>query len=141
MNGLAPGVGKDVLILLARILLVLLFLIFGWNKLTDYPGAVAYMQMTGAPAPHLSAIIAVVMELGVGIAILVGIFTGPFALLLALYSIATAYIGHHYWTMTGVERFEAEINFYKNVSIAGGLLLLFVEGPGRLSIDALVRRG
>jgi len=123
-------------ILAARLLLALLFILFGWLKLTGFSGAVTYMAATGAPVPVLSAAIAVVMEFFVGLAILLGLATRPLALLLLLYTLATAIIGHHYWTMTGMAQFEAMINFYKNVSIMGGLLLLYVTGAGRYSIDA-----
>ena len=126
---------KDALILLARVLLMALFVYFGWQKLTGFSGTVAYMTSTGAPAPTLSAIIAVVMEFGVGIAIVVGFYTRPLALLLALYTLGTALIGHHFWTMTGMEQYANMINFYKNISIMGGLLLLSVTGPGKYSFD------
>ena len=68
--------------------------------------------------------IAVVMELGVGIALVVGFYTRPLAVLLALYTLGTAIIGHHFWNMTGAEQYANMINFYKNISIMGGLLLL-----------------
>ena len=126
---------KDELILVARILLMLLFVLFGWSKLTGFSGAVAYMAQTGAPMPEVSAIIAVVMEFGVGVAIVVGFYTRPLAVLLALYTFGTALIAHHYWTMTGMEQYVNMINFYKNVSIMGGLFLLCVTGPGKYSID------
>jgi putative oxidoreductase len=126
---------KDGLLLLARVLLVVLFVLFGWQKLTGFSGAVAYMTSTGAPAPTLSAIIAIVMEFFVGIAIALGFYTRPLALLLALYTLGTALIGHHFWTMTGAEQYEAMINFYKNVSILAGLLLLSATGPGKYSLD------
>ncbi|SAL81915.1 DoxX family protein [Caballeronia arvi] len=126
---------KDALFLLARLLLMVLFVLFGWQKLVGFSGTVAYMGSVGAPAPTLSAIIAVVMELIVGIAIVIGFYTRPLALLLALYTLGTAFIGHHYWTMTGMEQYANMINFYKNLSIIGGLLLLVVTGPGRYSLD------
>ncbi|KXV09544.1 hypothetical protein CR51_10365 [Caballeronia megalochromosomata] len=126
---------NDSLLLVARVLLMILFVLFGWQKLTGFSGTVAYMTSTGAPAPTVSAIIAVVMELVVGIAIVVGFFTRPLALLLALYTIGTALIGHHYWTMQGMERYANTINFYKNISIVGGLILLFITGPGKYSLD------
>lgn len=75
------------------------------------------------------------IEVGVGLALLVGFRTRPFALLLAVYTLGTAVIGHHYWSMSGMMRLENMINFYKNVSIIGGLALLAVSGPGRYSID------
>lgn len=132
---------KDEVILAARILLVILFLVFGWSKLTDYHGTVAYMQMTGAPAPGLSALVAIGVEVFVSLAVLLGILTRPLAVVMALYTIATALIGHHYWTLAGAERFEAEINFFKNVSIAGGFLLLYVTGAGRFSVDSRLKLG
>ncbi|MDR3101175.1 MAG: DoxX family protein [Paraburkholderia sp.] len=129
------GQGNDVALLVSRILLVTLFLMFGWPKLTGFSGTIAYMAHVGAPVPTLAAIIAVVMEVPVAILILLGFYTRPLAVLLALYTIGTALIGHHFWTMTGTEQMQNMINFYKNVSIAGGLIALAVAGPGKLSID------
>ncbi|MFM0736159.1 DoxX family protein [Paraburkholderia xenovorans] len=126
---------KDGVILVARILLMVLFVMFGWSKLTGFSGTVAYMATTGAPVPGLSAAIAVVMEFVVGLALLVGFYTRPLALLLALYTLGTAIIGHHYWNMTGEMQYANMINFYKNISIMGGLLLLVVTGAGKYSID------
>ncbi|OAJ62230.1 hypothetical protein A6V36_22175 [Paraburkholderia ginsengiterrae] len=126
---------KDSVLLVARILLMVLFVMFGWAKLTGFGGTVAYMTSSGAPMPELSAVIAVVMELIVGVALLVGFFTRPLALLLALYTFGTAIIGHHFWNMTGAVQYDNMIHFYKNISIIGGLLLLCVSGPGKYSID------
>ncbi|MGU3781517.1 DoxX family protein [Burkholderia metallica] len=126
---------RDVLLLLARILLVILFIMFGWKKIIDFPGTIAFMGSEGAPAPIMSAAISVVMELFAGIAILVGFQTRALALLLALYTIGTGIIGHHFWNMTGGEQINNMIHFYKNIAIAGGLLALCAAGPGRFSID------
>ncbi|QBR04467.1 DoxX family protein [Paraburkholderia pallida] len=126
---------KDLLALLARVLLMVLFVTFGWVKLADISGAVASMTTIGAPFPALSAIIAIVMELFIGIALMVGFYTRPFALVVAVYTLGTAIIGHHYWTMTGSAQHANMINFYKNISIIGGLLLLCVTGPGKYSVD------
>jgi putative oxidoreductase len=126
---------KNEVILIARILMMILFVMFGWAKLTGFSGTVAYMASTGAPVPTISAIIAVVMEFGVGIALVVGFYTRPLAVLLALYTLGTAIIGHRFWNMTGAEQYANMINFYKNISIIGGLLLLVVTGPGKYSFD------
>lgn len=131
---------RDGMLLVARVLLALLFLIFGWQKLLDHSGTVQYMIHAGVPLPALATIIAVIMEFFVSIAIILGAATRPLALLLALYTLATAFIAHHYWTMTGMARFENEINFYKNISIIGGLLALYVAGPGRYALDAMWQR-
>ena len=126
---------RDEILLIARILLVALFVLFGWSKLTGFSGTIAYMAAENAPLPTVAAVIAVVMELLVGLAIAVGFYTRPLAYLLTLYTLATAFIGHHYWTMPDAERMANMINFYKNLSIAGGLLLLCIAGPGKYSLD------
>jgi len=126
---------KDGLLLCARILLVILFLKFGLGKLTSFASTADYMASTDLPAPSLMTIIAVAMELGVGLAIAVGFYTRPLALLLALYTLFAAMIGHPYWNMPAAMEYDSMINFYKNFSIAGGLLLLIVAGPGRYSLD------
>jgi putative oxidoreductase len=126
---------KDGLILLGRILLMVLFVLFGWSKLTDFGSTAAEMTQAGLPLPIVAAAVAIVMEFLVGLAIVVGLYVRPLALLLAAYTLATGFIGHRYWTMQGVEHMANMINFYKNVSIVGGLLLLAATGAGKYSID------
>ncbi|MHA6205293.1 DoxX family protein [Dyella soli] len=123
------------MLLVARLLLMILFVIFGWSKLTGFSGTAAYMASVGLPLPSVTAAIAVIMEFFVGLAIVIGFYTRPLALVLALYTIAAAVIGHQFWNMIDPNRLGAMINFYKNVSIAGGLLLLCLTGPGRYSLD------
>lgn len=126
---------RDALLLVARLLLMLLFVLFGFSKLTDYTGTSAYMAAEGLPLPMLAAAVVIAMEFFVGLAIVLGFWTRPLALLLALYTLGTALVAHHYWSMAGAERMANMINFYKNLSIIGGLLLLCLTGPGRYSID------
>lgn len=131
---------RDVVILIARVLLVLLFLIFGWDKLTGYADTVTLFTQMGVPQPSLATLVAIAAEVGGGLAILLGLFTRPVAALMAAYCVATALLGHHYWALSGNERFLAEIGFFKNLSITGGLLLLCVTGSGRIGVDASWRR-
>ena len=126
---------KDELLLAARVLLMILFVLFGWQKLAGFSGTVAYMASTGSPSPELSAVIAVAVALVGGALIAIGFYTRPLALLFAAYTLATALIGHRYWQLQGMDQYVAMINFYKNISIIGGLLLLAVTGPGRYSFD------
>ena len=128
----------DGLILAARLLLAALFLIFGWRKLTDYSGTVSCMVQDGAPIPVLATGIAIFMELPVAFAVAVGAFTRLSALLLLVYTLGTALIAHHYWTMTGVNKIDSMESFYKNLSIMGGFLLLYITGAGKYSIDAML---
>jgi len=126
---------RDEALLVARILLAVLFLVFGWGKLTDYSGTVAYMTQSGVPLPSVAALVGVFEFFG-AIALILGVWTRPLAVLFAFFTLAAGLIGHRYWTMTGADRFMNMMNFYKNVSIIGGFLLLYVTGAGRYSVDA-----
>jgi putative oxidoreductase len=131
MNGI-----NDELILVARLLLTALFLIFGWRKLKDFSGTVDQMVQLGVPTPVMAAAVATFMELPVAFAVAIGAFVRPLALLLVLYTLGTALIGHRYWTLKGKERVDSMDGFYKNLSIMGGFLLLSMTGAGKYSIDA-----
>ncbi|KJK04234.1 MAG: DoxX family protein [Ralstonia sp.] len=126
---------RDELILLARILMMVLFVMSGWGKLTGFQGTVGYMTSTGAPMPMVAAAVAVVMEFGVGIALLIGLWTRPLALLMALFVLGTSFIAHSYWDMQGAMEAANKIQFYKNLSIMGGLFLLAAVGPGRYAVQ------
>lgn len=129
------GSSRSVLLLIARIAVVLLFIIFGYPKLMGFSGTVQYMASYGAPLPTLAAIIAIVMEVPAAILIVLGFFTRPLAVIFIFYTLGTAVIGHHYWDMTGDAVLPNMINFYKNISIAGAFLLLAITGPGAISLD------
>ena len=128
---------KDVVILAARLFLATLFLIFGWRKLRDYSGTVSQMVQDGVPAPVLATAVAIFMELPVAFAVAVGAFTRPSAVLLALYTLGTSLVEHRYWTITGADHLASMEGFYKNLSIMGGFLLLYITGAGKYSIDVL----
>jgi putative oxidoreductase len=129
---------NDELILVARLLLATLFLIFGWRKLRDYSGTVSQMVQLGVPTPVLATVVSTFMELPVAFAVAIGAFTRPLALLMALYSLGTALIGHRYWTVKGADYVDSLDGFYKDLSIMGGFLLLSIIGAGKYSIDALL---
>ncbi len=128
---------NDEVILAARLFLATLFLIFGWRKLRDYSGTVRQMVQDGVPTPVLAAAVAIFMELPVAFAVAVGAFTRPSAVLMALYTLGTSLIEHRYWTTTGADELASMEGFYKNLSIMGGFLLLYVTGAGKYSIDVL----
>jgi putative oxidoreductase len=126
---------RDIIILIARVLLMILFVLSGWAKLTGFDGTVGYMTSLGAPAPMLAAAIAVLMEFVVGILLILGFYTRPLAFLFALFVLGTALLGHPFWNMVDPERSANMTQFLKNLAIMGGLLLLAVSGPGRFSVD------
>lgn len=130
---------SDVGILVARLLLAALFLIFGWRKLRDFPGTVTQMRQLHVPLPPLAAGVSTFMELPVAFAVAVGACTRTVALAMAVYTLGTALFAHRYWTVGGTGRVDSMDAFYKNVSIIGGFLLLFVTGAGAYSVDAWVR--
>ena len=129
---------NDQLILAARLLLATLFLIFGWRKLMDFSGTVSQMVQLGVPTPVLAAAVALFVELPVAFAVAVGAFTRLSALLMFFYTVGTALIGHRYWTIAGADYVDSMDSFYKNLSIMGGFLLLYITGAGKYSIDALL---
>jgi putative oxidoreductase len=116
-----------------RVLLASLFLISGLGKIASYAGAAGYMATAGVPGALLPLVIAT--EVLGGIAVILGWQTRIVALLLAGFSLLTALIFHtHFSDQTQT------VMFLKNVSIAGGLLLLVANGAGWLSIDSRPRR-
>jgi putative oxidoreductase len=128
---------NDEVILVARLFLATLFLIFGWRKLTDISGTVSQMVHDGSPMPTLAAAIAIFMELPVAFAVAVGAFTRPLALLFVVYTLGTSLVEHRYWTKKGTDLVDGMDAFYKNLSIMGGFLLLYITGGGAYSIDVL----
>jgi putative oxidoreductase len=128
---------NDEVILAARLFLATLFLIFGWRKLRDYPGTVSQMVRDGLPAPVLATAVAIFMELPVAFAIAVGAFTRPSAVFMVFYTLGASLIEHRYWTIPAPDKLDSMEGFYKNLSITGGFLLLYITGAGRYSFDAL----
>jgi putative oxidoreductase len=114
--------------LTGRILLSVLFLLSGLGKIGAYAATAAYMSSVGVPGVLLPVVIAT--EVLGAIAIIIGWQTRVTALLLAGYSLLTALVFHTNFA----DQIEM-IMFLKNVSIAGGLLLLVVNGAGPLSVD------
>jgi putative oxidoreductase len=86
--------------------------------------------------PPVATLVAMVIEFFGGIALILGVWTRPLAVLFAVFCLVAGLIGHRYWTMTGYEHFMNMINFYKNISLMGGFFLLYVTGAGKYSIDA-----
>jgi putative oxidoreductase len=89
--------------------------------------------------PVLAAAVARFMELpvAVAVAVAVGAFTRPSALLMSLYTLGTALIGHRFWTPKGADQVDSRDGFFKNLSIMVGFLLLYITGASKYSIDVL----
>ncbi len=118
---------EDSGMVLARILMAVLFIVAGWGKLTNSEGTQQFMASMGIPA--LFVPLTVLLEFGGGLAIVFGFFTRTTALITAVFTILTAILAHSNFAVDG------STMFLKNVSIAGGFLLLTITGPGAFSID------
>jgi putative oxidoreductase len=124
------------LVLLGRALLAYIFITAGFSKFGDLAGTMAYTASGGLPG--IFGVLAAALEVIGGIAVLVGFQTRWAALALAAFSIAAGYLYHYVpsLALTGMEQFVQQTMFWKNVSIAGGFLVLAAFGPGALSVDA-----
>jgi putative oxidoreductase len=121
--------------LIGRVLMVLLYIPSGWGKLVGFAGTVGYIQSKGVPLPEVCAAIAVAAELGLGLLILVGYQARWAALGLAIFTLVITPIFHGYWAVPEAQVMMQKLNFWKNLSIAGGLLVLYAFGPGAYSVD------
>jgi putative oxidoreductase len=124
------------LALAGRILLASIFLLSGIGKVTGFQGTVAYIASKGLPLAELGAMIAAAVEIGGAIAVIVGWRTQWAALMLAVYTLVTAVIFHNFWAVPAAQLAAQQVQFLKNISMAGGLLTLMAWGAGSLSLDA-----
>ncbi len=116
------------LIIVARILMAWIFIGAGLSKLgAGYAGTQGYMASVGLPGELLPLVI--LLEVGGGIALVLGFQARLAALALAIFSIASAFMFH------GAADQMQQIMFMKNLAMAGGLLAFTVFGAGRLSLD------
>ncbi|HMG50915.1 MAG TPA: DoxX family protein [Inquilinus sp.] len=122
-TSLVPAVG--------RLLLALLFLISGFGKLAAPEATMGYIGMVGLPLPQIAYAVALLIELGGGILLLVGFQTRAVALVLAVFSLVTALSFHFDF---GDQ--NQMVHFLKNIAITGGFLQVFAFGAGSFSLDA-----
>lgn len=126
---------RDLAALAGRILLTLIFITSGFGKIGGFEGTAAYIASKGLPLPQLGAAIAIAVELGGGLLVLVGWKARWAALALAVFTLATAVFFHPYWTVAADKRMADYLSFWKNLAIAGGFLTVYAFGPGRFSVD------
>ncbi|MEQ1454581.1 DoxX family protein [Acinetobacter seifertii] len=118
---------KSTLNLIARFLLALIFILAGWGKISAYAATEGYMQAMGVPSDLLPLVI--LLELGGGLALLLGFQTRLVSVLLAVFCVVTGFIFH-----SGADQIN-QMMMLKNISMAGGFIALMLLGAGRFSID------
>ena len=121
--------------LAGRVMMAALFIPSGFSKLAGFQGTVGYIASKGLPLPQLGAVAAIVVELLVAAALLLGWRTRWAALILMLFTLAAAVLFHDYWAVPPEQKMMQAINFWKNVAIAGGLLFVAAHGPGPYAVD------
>ena len=121
---------QQVTTLVGRILLSLIFVMSGLGKLADHTGTVGYINSVGAPMPEIAYWLAVIVEVGFGLALLVGFKAKIAAIGLAVFTLAAAFLFHNNFA----DQMQM-IMFLKNITIVGGLLLIVAHGAGGFSID------
>ncbi len=122
---------SDAAALIGRIFFALMFLVFGYGKLTGFAGTVSYMGSLGLPAPALVTVLAIIIEIGGGLLVLVGYETRLVSLGLGIYLLVSALIGHSH--LGDLNQFQ---HFMKNMALIGGSLAFVAHGAGAYSLDA-----
>jgi putative oxidoreductase len=116
---------NDAAAFVGRILLSVIFVLSGFQKLADFSGTVAFVGSEGLPVPLFAAIVAVLVECVGGILLIVGYQTCLTGIVLALWCIVTATVAHRNF---GDQ--DQMTHFLKNVAMAGGFLQLGAFGAG-----------
>ena len=118
----------NILDLLGRILISTLFLLNGIFKISNYEGTIGWMESFGVPGMFL--VPAIILEIAGPVLIIIGYKTKLASGLLSLFCIATAFIFHN--DFTDQMQFTS---FLKNIALAGGFLILFINGAKSISLD------
>jgi putative oxidoreductase len=137
---------SDVVNLISRVLLSAVFIVYGIFKfmdvssITNNAGTKRFMDLIagGAPTPTWLGYLIAAIEVFGGLVLLVGFKTRWVAWAFVAWLIVVTYFGHPFWTMDGQPRGLNMVNFYKNLAIIGGYLLLATAGGGRYSVDGQI---
>lgn len=122
--------------LIGRLLLVALFLPAGVSKIAGFEGTVGYFTSLGLPAPTLAVVATIVIEVLGSLALLFGYQTRIAAVVLAGFTLIASIVGHAFWAAPADQAFVAQLMFFKNVAVIGGLLVLASVGAGKFSLDS-----
>jgi putative oxidoreductase len=126
---------QNLLSLVGRALIALLFIPGGIGKIGGFAGTVGYIASKGVPFPEVCAAIAIAVELGLGLLLLVGFQARWAALGIAIFTAVITFIFHNYWAMPPEMVMMQKQAFSKNIAVVGGLLVIVAFGAGGWSID------
>ena len=131
---------QNLFALVGRALIALLFVPAGFSKIAGFAGVAGYIASKGVPLPEVCAAIAIAAELGLGLLLLVGWQARWAALGLALFTLVITPIFHNFWAVPEAQAMMQQQAFFKNLAVAGGLLVIAAFGAGGFSVDGK-RRG
>ena len=123
-------------VLIARLLLALMFILAGFDKFAGLEGTAGYIASKGLPMPQGLAVLSGAVELIGGIALAIGWHARWAALALALFTLLASLLFHNFWSMPEAQAGMQQLMFLKNLSVTGGLLFVFAFGAGPASLDA-----
>ena len=126
---------NNMVALVGRVLLALIFVVAGYNKIGGFEGTAGYIASKGLPMPQVLAALTIALELVGGVMIIAGFKARWAAIAFFLWLIPTTFIFHKFWGIDAGQVQNQMNHFLKNVSIMGGMLLLFAYGPGAYSVD------
>ena len=128
---------NNLTLLAGRFLMGIYFIMPGIMKIQDFEGTSAYMANHGVPFVSLLLIITIVLQLALGVFMIVGFQTKLTAFLLAGMVLVISIFMHNFWSMEdGINKAHETQNFFKNMGIMAGLLIISSIGGGQLSIDS-----
>ncbi|HLA75855.1 MAG TPA: DoxX family protein [Gammaproteobacteria bacterium] len=117
-----------------RLLLALIFILSGLNKIGDWDGSLQHMTMKGIPYADILLGLSILIELGGGLLLALGLYARWAALAILLFLIPVTFIFHNFWAYAGMEQAMQKIQFLKNLAIMGGMLYVISYGSGNYSI-------
>jgi putative oxidoreductase len=123
-----------------RALLALMFALSGVSKLADVSGTAGYMASAGLPAWQALAFVAGLFEVLAALALALGWKAREAALALALFTLGASVLFHNFWSLPPDQQFIQQLMFLKNLSVAGGMLMVAALGAGPLSLDARIAK-
>ena len=124
---------------IGRLLIALIFIRGGINKLGSIAATAATMRNHGIPYPELLVWGAIALELGGGLMLVAGLYARWVALALFFYTLSLALIFHAYWTVSDPAAARTNANsFFGHLAMMGGMLFVVAFGAGAYSVDALI---
>ena len=130
--------GENIAPLVGRVMIAAIFILAGFEKLQHWNASALSMAQHGMTMIGPSLALAIAVEIGAGIALIIGFRTRLMALTLFMFTLVVSFVMHDFWTIGDADLARVEMQlFAKNMAIAGGLLMLVGLGAGGWSYDSV----